>query len=203
MISHPQIAQNYAQSDPDVALMLRVQAHDDADAFEALVHRYEDKVQHQLQLILGDQLDVEDLAQEVFIRVYRHRQRYRPKAKFVTYLFHILRNVARNALRERRRKPTLSLSKHKAARSATDAFADERMEAPSQPLERGELRSVVRLALRQLQDRQRHALFLQQFEDRSYTEIADRLHLSPEAAKSLLYRARNQIRETLHPYVHG
>lgn len=201
MISPPAVKRAYAKTDPDVALVLRVQAHNDTRAFETLVHRYEDKVKQQLRIIIGDPLDIEDLAQEVFLRVYRHRQKYRPSAKFITYLYHILRNVARNALRERRRRPTLSLSAYDAAHQAAAPIEDERSEAPSGSLERGELRSLVRMALRQLQDRQRHALFLQQYEDRSYEEIADRLHLSPVAAKSLLYRARNQIRETLDPYV--
>lgn len=136
------------------------------------------------------------------MRVYRHRKSYRPAAKFVTWLYHIVRNVGRNALRNRRRRPTLPLGF--ALQSESEApLPDTRGEAPSRPLERGELRSVVRQALGSLQGRQKTALFLQQFEDRSYTEIADQLALSPKAAKSLLYRARNQMREVLTPYVVG
>lgn len=190
-----------ALRDPDVRLMLQVQEGDDA-AFEGLVVRHRAQVQHQLFLMMGHRDDAEDLAQEVFLRVYRHRKNYRPAAKFVTWLYHIVRNVGRNALRHRRRRPTMPLGVVPQHENETP-LPDARAEAPSRPLERGELRNVVRQALGSLQGRQKRALFLQQYEDRSYTEIADQLALSPKAAKSLLYRARNQMREVLMPYVVG
>ena len=81
------------------------------------------------------------------------------------------------------------------------ALSDRRAEAPSRPLERQETRLVVRTALDRLAGRQRTALVLQQFQDRTYEDIAEHLALTPQAAKSLLYRARNQLREQLAPYV--
>jgi RNA polymerase sigma-70 factor (ECF subfamily) len=191
-----------ANSDPDVALMLRVQ-RDDVAAFEALVARHKAGVQQQLQLMVADRDEAEDLAQEVFLRVYRHRKNYQPTAKFVTWLFHIVRNVGRNALRSRRRRPVLPFGATAPLAERAGPLPDLRGEAPSRPLERGELRQMVRIAMQSLHCRQRHALFLQQFEDRSYNEIADQLALTPKAAKSLLYRARNQMREVLSPYVVG
>ena len=188
-----------ARSDPEVALMLRVQ-HDDAAAFEALVARHKPGVQQQLYLMVGDRDEAEDLAQEVFLRVFRHRKNYQPAAKFATWLYHIVRNVGRNALRSRRRRPALPAGGTAPESQREAPMPDERMEAPSRPMERGELRQVVHVALQSLHRRQRHALFLQQFEDRSYNEIADQLALTPKAAKSLLYRARNQMREVLTPY---
>src|SRR5262245_38321912 len=88
--------------DPDVLLMLRVGDGDD-DAFEELVGRYWSRVFAHLFRRLGDRQEAEDLTQDVFLRLYRYRLRYRPRAKFITWLFFITQNVARNALRSRRR----------------------------------------------------------------------------------------------------
>jgi RNA polymerase sigma-70 factor (ECF subfamily) len=188
--------------DPDVRLMLRVRDGDPA-AFRELADRYWARVYHQLYLMVGRHEEAEDLTQEVFLRLYRHRQDYRPEAKFATWLFHIVRNLGRNAIRDRRRRPTFPI--RSTAPELDDgldaALSDQRTETPWKPLERRELRELVRLALRRLGRRQRRALELQQFEDHSYSEIADRLALSPQATKSLLYRARNQLREELAPYV--
>lgn len=189
-------------TDPDVPLMLRVQA-DDTAAFEQLLRRHRLGVYQQLYLMVGHHEEAEDLTQEVFLRVYRHRKGYQPRAKFVTWLYHIVRNVARNALRSRRRHPVLPLQAAPVADhdSLEPILPDLREEAPSRPLERHELRGVVRAALTTLHRRQRRALELQQYDELSYAEIADDLSLSTKAAKSLLYRARNQMREALTPYL--
>src|SRR6516165_9180059 len=89
------------RSDPDVALMLRVQG-DDPAAFAELVERYWLRVFGRFLRRLNQREEAEDLAQEVSLRVYRHRQRYRPRARFGTWLFHISQNALRNALRSRR-----------------------------------------------------------------------------------------------------
>src|SRR5262245_48618768 len=84
--------------DADVALMLRVQ-RDEPGTFAQLVDRYWGQIFGRLRRQVGDRHEAEDLAQDVFLRVYRARKRYRPRAKFVTWLFHISQNVARNAVR--------------------------------------------------------------------------------------------------------
>src|SRR4051794_38429586 len=89
--------------DPDVALMVRVRDADDSTAFAGLVENYQSRLVGVLQHILGRHEEAEDLAQEVFLRVYRSRKKYRPKAKFATWLFTIANNLALNALRGRRR----------------------------------------------------------------------------------------------------
>src|ERR1700751_252247 len=91
-------------NDPEVHLMLLVQ-RDDPAAFAELVNRYSTQVFGQFYPRLRDREEAEDLAQEVFLRLYRHRKRYQPRAKFATWLFHIAQNVFRNALRSRRRHP--------------------------------------------------------------------------------------------------
>ncbi len=191
-----------ARHDPDVVLMLAVRM-DDAAAFRQLIERYRDLVHQQLYLMVGSREEAEDLTQEVFLRLYRHRKTYLPRAKFATWLFHIVRNLGRNSLRDRRRRPALPLShiRHPDDSGVEPSLPDPREPGPTQPLERQELRQAVRSALDRLGLRQRRALELHQFEDRSYTEVADCMALSPQAAKSLLYRARNQLREALTPYL--
>ena len=151
---------------------------------------------------LGDRADAEDLTQEVFLRLYRSRQRYQPRARFATWLFHITQNVARNALRSRRRHPCVRLDTQAPAdRSLLELLLSDRAEAPCGPLERAELAGVVRAAVAELAGRQRTALELHQFHDRTYAEVAAELDMTPKAAKSLLYRARNQLRANLTPYM--
>jgi RNA polymerase sigma-70 factor, ECF subfamily len=189
---------NRRSDDPEVGLMLRVRGGDGA-AFAELVRRYRLRVFGRFCRWLGDRAEAEDLTQDVFLRVYRYRDRYEPRAKFATWLFHITRNVARNAVRSRRRRPCLRLE---ALAGPGDPAAGEwllpdRGEPPSRPLERAELAGQVRSAVSDLADRQRTAVELHQFHDHTYAEVADALAMSPKAAKSLLYRARNQLRVSL------
>src|SRR5262245_54846783 len=94
--------------DPDVRLMLRVQK-DETTAFAELLDRYRTRIFGHLYRLLSNRQDAEDLTQEVFLRLYRSRKRYQPTARFATWLFHITQNVARNALRSRRRRPCVRL----------------------------------------------------------------------------------------------
>jgi RNA polymerase sigma-70 factor (ECF subfamily) len=184
-----------AATDPHVALMLRVQ-RDEPGVFAELVDRFGPMVFGRFYRQLGDRQDAEDLTQEVFLRLYRHRKRYQPSAKFATWLFHITQNVARNALRSRRRHPSVRMSSlgRDEEELGGECFLSETTESPSCPLERRELAGLVRAAVSALGSRQRTALELHQFQDLTYAEVARELDLSPKAAKSLLYRARNQLR---------
>jgi RNA polymerase sigma-70 factor (ECF subfamily) len=189
-------------NDPEVHLMLLVQ-RDDAAAFTELVRRYWTQVFGQLYRKLGDREEAEDLSQEVFLRLYRHRKRYQPRAKFATWLFHIAQNVFRNALRSRRRHPTVrfeALPGDNPWANVEDGLPG-RSEPPSQPIERAELAGAVRSAVSSLAYRQRTAVELHQFKDHTYGEVAAELDMTAKAAKSLLYRARNQLRATLNSYV--
>jgi RNA polymerase sigma-70 factor, ECF subfamily len=188
--------------DPEVVLMLRVQ-RDEPGAFAQLVEVYWPRVFGRFVRWLGDRQEAEDLAQDVFLRLYRARKRYQPRAKFATWLFHITKNVARNALRSRKRRPCVRLGAVLAAGHGAEVervLADG-SDSPSRPLERSELAGAVRAAVSGLGGRQRTALELYQFQDRSYAEIAAEMDMSPKAAKSLLYRARNQLRAHLTRYV--
>ena len=183
--------------------MLRVQ-NDDAAAFAELVQRYGALVFGRFYRRLGDRQEAEDLTQDVFLRLYRHRKRYRPRAKFATWLFHIVQNLLRNALRSRMRHPCTRLE------AVVCTLGEEVLmqgglakqnDGPSHRLERTELTEVVRGAVAQLAQRQRTAMELHQFREWSYAQVAAEMHMTAKAAKSLLYRARNQLRESLHPFV--
>jgi RNA polymerase sigma-70 factor (ECF subfamily) len=192
------------QLDAGVELMLRVQRDEDG-AFAELVKRYWTAIFGRFYRQLGDRQEAEDLAQDVFLRLYRARLRYQAQAKFTTWLFHIAQNVARNALRTRRRKPCIPMgtltSPDMEGGPVTRPLGRRTEETPSQPLERAETAVVVRAAVRNLARRQRRALELFQFQDWSCGEIAERMDMSPKAARSLLYRARNQLRDCLTAYV--
>jgi RNA polymerase sigma-70 factor (ECF subfamily) len=188
------------RNDPGVELMLRVQ-QDEPDAFTELVERYWSSIFGRFYRQLGDRQEAEDLAQDVFMRLYRSRHRYQPKAKFSTWLFHIAQNVTRNALRTRRRHPCVplgTLTGPEADAWPTNWPLTNRCEQePSEPMERAETATVVRTAVAGLARRQRLALEMFQFHDRSCGEIAKRMDMSPKAARSLLYRARIQLRDCL------
>jgi RNA polymerase sigma-70 factor (ECF subfamily) len=185
-------------SDPEVALMLRV-ADGDEVAFGELAGRYTPRVFGHFCHQLGDRAEAEDLTQEVFLRLYRSRLRYRPQASFSTWMFHIAQNVLRNALRTRRRRPCMRLDlAHGTDAERSPALSrSDCTDSPSRPLERSELADVVRAAVSELAGRQRKAVELHQFEDRTYAEVAAKLRMTPKAAKSLLYRARNHLRDRL------
>jgi RNA polymerase sigma-70 factor (ECF subfamily) len=177
--------------------MLQVQEGDD-EAFKELMARYHSRVFGTFLRRLGDRHEAEDLTQDVFLRLYRARNRYQPRARFATWLYHITRNVARNALRSRRRllcRPVF-LNREEDDRVLNCRLIDPG-EEPSCPVERSELAGTVRAAVSALGERQRTALELHQFHDLTYAQVAAKLDVTPEAAKSLLYRARSQLRTIL------
>jgi RNA polymerase sigma-70 factor (ECF subfamily) len=147
----------------------------------------------------------EDLAQEVFLRVYKSRKNYMPTAKFATWLYRIAHNVASNHVRDSALRREYQLSK--AENSSTAGMLIENIAvAPSgsQPvrkLDREERSQVVLMALEALGERQRTAILLSKFEGMSYQEIADTMGLTVQAVKSLLMRARVNLKNLLEPYI--
>jgi RNA polymerase sigma-70 factor, ECF subfamily len=187
-------------TDPETALMLRVK-RDEPGAFAELVEQLSGRVYARLQRLVQDRQDAEDLSQEVFLRLYRARKRYEPRARLSTWLFHITQNVARNGLRARRRHRWLRTGLFDATGDDTAERGPRVEDAKLDSLERRELAQVLRLAIAELGGRQRQAFEMQQYQDRSYAEIARALSLSPKATKSLLYRARVQLRDSLGDYL--
>jgi len=193
-----------AMRDPDIRLMLRVRGGDEA-AFAELVERYQNRLVGILNHIVGHSDEAEDLAQECFLRVYKTRHKYTPKAKFSTWLFTIANNLALNAIRNRQRRHALPLdlrdSGQHGLRPADPGVAD-RESPPTQQLQQQELTAIIRRALEDLNERQRVAVVLNKFEDMNYADIAEVMGLSPKAVKSLLSRARSKLREALQPYIY-
>ena len=193
-----------AVRDPDIRLMLRVRDDDDA-AFAELVERFQHRLVAVMHHLVGSMHEAEDLAQEVFLRVYRIRKKYRPKAKFSTWLFTIANNLALNSLRDRKRRPVLPLEVHESGPLGPRPFENssrDLSETPSAGLRHKELAEVIRLALDGLNERQRMAIVLNKFEDMNYAEIAEVMGLSTKAVKSLLSRARTRLREALQGYIY-
>ena len=199
-----QTSAQMALRDPDIRLMLRVR-DDDPAAFGELVGRFQHRLVAVMNHLVGSTHEAEDLAQEVFLRVYRIRKKYRPKAKFSTWLFTIANNLALNALRDRKRRPTLPLEVRESGvhgpRPAENAAPDLGM-TPSHGLRQKELADVIRRALDGLNERQRVAIVLNKFEDMNYADIAEVMGLSTKAVKSLLSRARCKLREALQGYIY-
>ena len=175
-----------------------------ATAFEELVVRYQGRLARVLEHLVGRRELAEDLAQEVFLRVYRSRQQYVPGAKFATWLFTIANNVASNALRDQSRRPEVTLAGSESGPLGPrplDRLAQVTSSAlPARQIDKAELRNVVRMALDSLSERQRLAVLLNKFEGMSYADIAKTMELSPQAVKSLLSRARENLRQVLEPY---
>ncbi len=192
-----------ALRDPDVRLMLEVR-DDKPDAFAEMVGRYQHRLVAVMHHLVGNAEEAEDLAQEVFLRVYRARKKYRPRSKFSTWLFTIANNLALNSLRSRQRRPVVPLAVRDSGplgpRPAEQLVPDPGT-GPVQRVQKDELAAQVRQALETLNERQRMAVVLNKFEDMNYAEIAEVMGLTTKAVKSLLSRARVNLRAALLGYV--
>jgi RNA polymerase sigma-70 factor (ECF subfamily) len=205
-VSTQALEQQLEAKDPDVRLMLQVR-DDVQGAFETLVERYQHRLLGVMGHLVGRVEEAEDLTQEVFLRIYRARKGYRPRARFSTWLFTIANNLALNHLRGKGRNPTIAAagatmgdeSGSQPGLPAARALAREG--TPSAQLRKVELSEVVRDALDVLGEDQKMAVLLNKFEDMSYAEIAEVMGRSEAAVKSLLARARNHLREQLEPYL--
>jgi len=192
--------------DPDVRLMLQVR-DDVQGAFEVLVERYQHRLVGIMIHLVGRVEEAEDLTQEVFLRIYRARKGYRPRAKFSTWLFTIANNLALNHLRGRGRSLVVAGSGGDTSGTGSQAIPSvtgnvpSRDGTPSSQMRQVELSDVVREALDVLGEDQKIAVLLNKFEDMSYAEIAQVMGRSEAAVKSLLARARNHLREQLEPYL--
>lgn len=192
-----------ALRDPDIRLMQRVR-DDDNGAFEELVEKYQHRLVAVLNHVVGNTTEAEDLAQEVFLRVYRARKKYRARSKFSTWLFTIANNLALNAIRQRQRRPAVPLEVHDSGplgpRPAEQLVRD-RARQPMQQMQQQEIAEFVRQAVESLNERQRIAVVLNKFEEMNYSDIAEVMGLSTKAVKSLLSRARTNLRIALEPYL--
>ena len=182
----------------DVRLMELV-SHGDTSAFETLVERHQSLVGGTVAHMLGSNSDVEDIAQQVFIRVWKSARRYVPRAKFTTWLLKITRNLVFNELRRSKRHAHVPLQTDPGAEEFP--LKDEKNPAPDASLLQTELQQAIDDAIAQLPESQRMALILRRYEQLSYEEISEVLDLSVPAVKSVLFRARTELRSRLSKYL--
>ena len=185
--------------DPDVQLMLLLQAGDGA-ALGELLRRNAARVLGLAFRYLGDRAAAEDVVQETFLKLYQARERYRPDAPFGAYLTRIATNVCLSQLR-RKRAHSLDADDGDGERGRGADLPDPSVVAPGQALADDELVRRVRDAVQQLPDRQRMAILLNKFEGLDYQQVADHLGLTVPATKSLLHRARMALKDVLEGHV--
>jgi RNA polymerase sigma-70 factor (ECF subfamily) len=179
----------------DLELMARVRVGD-AEAFTVLVERHQGRVVGTIARMLGSPNEAEDLAQQVFVRVWKSAARWEPSAKFTTWLLTITRNLVFNEVRRRGRARTVPLEESDDDRAPRE-FADTSAPTPSEALATSELESAINAAIQSLAEQPRMALILRRYEELSYEEIADVLGTTVPAVKSILFRARTELRKQL------
>ncbi len=189
----------------DVQLMLAVKEGDEL-SFELLLRRYRTPLVNFLNRMVRDAGLAEDLAQEVFMRVYRARKEYEPNAKFTTWLFRIATNLALNALRDgRHRQMEISIDQKLDDGEQEQTRLDVADKTPNieNRLLQQDRATVIRNAVQSLPEKQRAAVLLHKYVELDYAEIARTLDCSESALKSLLFRAYETLRVQLAPLVQG
>jgi RNA polymerase sigma-70 factor (ECF subfamily) len=196
-------AQN-AVLDPgsDAAVMLRVAAGDEA-SFNFLVGKYHRAIIHFLYRMVRNEAVAEELAQEVFLRVYRSRESYRAEAKFTTWLYRIATNLAVNHARDTKHERSASTIYLDAPDEESGTTPDVADDEPSveQRLMRDERMAAIRTHVMELPERQRMAVLMHKYQGMDYRQIGDVLKLSESATKSLLFRAYQTLRDKLKEFV--
>jgi RNA polymerase sigma-70 factor, ECF subfamily len=187
------------EEDADDVRLMQLVGRGDTRAFEELIEKHQALVAGTIGRMLGSNSDVEDIAQQVFIRVWKSARRYVPRAKFTTWLLKITRNLVFNELRRTKRRAQVPLQ----SEAGTDdpPLKDELNLAPDASFLEMELQRTIEEAILQLPDTQRMALVLRRYEQLSYEQIAEILDLSVPAVKSVLFRARSELRTRLSRYL--
>lgn len=165
----------------------------DHEAFRELVERHQGMVRGVVFRMVPSSIDAEDLAQQIFFRVWKAAPRYRPEAKFTTWLMTITRNLVFNETKKRARLRWVSMSDPEPG-SEIAGLAGPSDEAPDREAQAQELQEAVDAAIRELPENQRMALLLHRFEGLPHEEIAEILKTTVPATKSLIFRAREALR---------
>jgi RNA polymerase sigma-70 factor, ECF subfamily len=191
-----------SDQDPDAALMLLVK-QGDVSAFERLVEKYKQPVLSLVYRMLRDLTEAEDIAQNVFVQVYKSASRYEISSKFSTWLFTIARNLSLNEIRRRSRHPAESIDATHPDNEDQPwhQFEDKKTFTPPESLLQGELENKILEAISELPENQKTALLLCRQGELSYEQIADVVGTSLSATKSLIHRARETLKHKLKPYL--
>lgn len=182
-----------------MCLMLRVK-EGDIDAFAQLVELHQQSMIGTAARMLGNLDDAHDIAQQVFLRVWKSASRYEPSAKFTTWLFTIMRNLVFNEMRRKGRRRELPLEQENDD-DAPRQFADATSPAPDHLTQQEELERALDHAIAALPEKQRLAVVLRRQEEMPYEQICEVLRMSLPAVKSLLFRARLELRKKLAAYL--
>jgi len=178
--------------EPEIEWMARIR-EGDMEALRLLVETHQARIIGTISKMLGSDAESEDLAQQVFIRVWKSAPRYKPTAKFTTWLFRITRNLVFNELRRKR---------HFADQAEETPEPTERADKePDQVLLGEELQLAIQDAINRLPESQRMAIILRRYEEMPYEEIAKVMGTTIPAVKSILFRARAELRERLAKYL--
>jgi RNA polymerase sigma-70 factor (ECF subfamily) len=196
----PDADSSCSAAEQDIIWMERIK-RGDTGAFRLLIEAHQLRVINTVAKMLGDDTDTEDIAQQVFIRVWNSASRYTPTAKFTTWLFKITRNLVFNELRRRKRHPLSTLDREEDDHAPQ--VADYAALSPSTSMMNSELQTAIQDAIDSLPETQRMGVILRRYEDMSYEEIAEVLKLSVPAVKSILFRARAELRDRLQKYLRG
>src|SRR5881296_1862154 len=189
-----------SEEDADDIRLMELVSRGDTKAFERLIEKHQTLVAGTIARMLGSSSDVEDIAQQVFIRVWKSARRYVPRAKFTTWLLKITRNLVFNELRRSKRRGHVPLQSEPGG-EGHPPLKDETNPAPDASLLESELQQTIEEAIMQLPESQRMALVLRRYEQLSYEQIAEVLDLSVPAVKSVLFRARSELRSRLSKYL--
>jgi RNA polymerase sigma-70 factor (ECF subfamily) len=193
-----------AEATSDADVMLRVKAGDDS-AFSYLLQKYRRPLVGFMYRLCHNPATAEELAQEVFLRVYRSRSTYEPSAKFTTWLYRIATNLAVNHARDTRHErpeKTVRLDEPDQETGTTPDLADESLTAEEQLLRKERL-AAIRAKVNALPERQRLAVVMHKYQQMDYRQIATVMKMSESATKSLLFRAYETLREQLKEFVSG
>ena len=188
---------------PDDVALMRLIADDDEEAFRLLVERHQHLVCGTITKMLGDPIEAEDLAQQVFLRVYKAAKSYQPSAQFKTWLFTIVRNLVLNEYRRRTRAWLQPLPNQDDDESSSYGaeLPDKAAKSPDQQALEKEMMRAIDRAILALPEQQRLAVILRRYDEFSYEEIAAVLKTTVPSTKSLLFRARESLREALQRYL--
>ena len=190
----PDIQQDTDSNAVNVALMRQI-AKGDERAFRELVERHQHAVVGTIAKMLRDPTEAEDLAQQTFLRVWKHAKRWKPDAKFTTYLYTIARNLVYNESRRRSRRKEVSHDERQEA-SGQEVAAESRTE-PDAEVAQWEAHQEIDEVIASLPESQRMAVILYAYESLSYEEIGKVLGVSVASVKSLMFRARSALRDKL------
>ncbi len=190
--------------DSDASLMLKFK-NGDISSFEKLLQKHKERIINIIYQFIGERNEAEDLAMEVFLRVYQAAKSYEPKAKFTTWLYKITTNLCLNEIRKKTKLQTISLSKPVSTGGGKEEELIEKIAdaapSPQEILEEKERNALIRKAIDSLPVKQRMAIILQIYEGLSYKEISRILGCSIKSVERCLYWARTNLKEKLSSYL--